>query len=67
MLQICQMNVTCVTPKLVYFFKKYLLRFFDFFLPKTLKNMYITCVIFFKKKKKKKKTSGALSFPGFLN
>ncbi|MFS7984575.1 hypothetical protein Hanom_Chr11g00988071 [Helianthus anomalus] len=56
------MNATCVTPKLVYFFKKYLLgAFLIFFLPKTLKNMYITCVNFFQKKK----TSGALSFPGF--
>ncbi|MFS8009695.1 hypothetical protein Hanom_Chr14g01288001 [Helianthus anomalus] len=51
MLQICQMNVTCVTPKLVYFFKKYILGAFLIFFAKTLKNMYITCVNFFKRKK----------------
>ncbi|MFS8023511.1 hypothetical protein Hanom_Chr16g01452291 [Helianthus anomalus] len=62
MLQICQMNVPCVTPKLVYFLKKYLLGAFLIFLPKTLKNMYITCVNFFKKKKK---NIGSFEFPGF--
>ncbi|MFS7909596.1 hypothetical protein Hanom_Chr02g00096431 [Helianthus anomalus] len=45
------MNVTCVTTKLVYFFKKYLLGAFLIFLPKNLKNMHITCVNFFKTKK----------------
>ncbi|MFS7950164.1 hypothetical protein Hanom_Chr07g00580131 [Helianthus anomalus] len=59
-----EMNVTCVTPKLVYFLKKYLLdAFLIFFLPKIFKNIHITCVNFFKTKK----TSGALSLPGFLN
>ncbi|MFS8005570.1 hypothetical protein Hanom_Chr13g01238891 [Helianthus anomalus] len=63
MLQICQMNVTCVTPKLVYFFKKYLLdAFFIFFFAQNPKNMYLTCVIF-----SRKKNIGSLEFPSFLN